>query len=75
MNNVRRWFYRGLVPGRRYPAYLFGGFVTVYNGKWADIHLPKTNLTVCWRRKRKYAYLSKDGTPGNRTWGIGSIDA
>jgi hypothetical protein len=71
MNSARRWFKRRLTPRLPYPYYLFGGFITVYSGQWADVHLPHTNLVICWRRNRRYAFLSKDGTPRNRIWGIG----
>ena len=74
ISGVRKWFYRGLVPGHRYPLYLFRRFVCVYSGRWADIRLPHTWLVVSWKPKRKWAYLSKDGTPGQRTWSIGSRD-
>lgn len=70
---VKRWIYRPLLPGYRHPFWLFGGMICVHGGKWADIALWRTWLVVSWKRKRPYAYLSRDGTPSNATWGIGSF--
>ena len=43
-----------------YPVSLFRR-ITIYSGEWVDIRLQGQYMTINFRRR--YAYLSRDGTP------------
>jgi len=71
---VKRWLFERLVPGHPHPFRLFGGLICVYSGKWADIRLRKNWLVVSWRKNRRYAFISPDGTPNRALWGVGNFN-
>lgn len=67
--NIGYWFVHRIAPNIKYPLFCLGGRVTIYSGRWADIHLPGGTVVVNWRRR--YIFFSPDGTPGRALWMLG----
>lgn len=74
MKSIRQWIIERPVPNHKRPVFLFGLFIVLHGGKWADIRLPGGWLVICWRRGHRWAYYSPDATPTRAKWGLGRFN-
>lgn len=72
IKRLKHWIAHSPAPDIKYPLFIFGMAIVIHSGKWADIRMPRGWLVVRWRKGKRYAFYSPDGTPNRALWGFGN---